>query len=65
MPTAGQAMARGMKSASASTFLYMAPNFIRFLELIRFRPEYVAIDVLAKETADLAAPQAGIEPFTS
>lgn len=29
------------ESAYLSTFRYMAPDFIRFLELFRFRPEYV------------------------
>lgn len=37
------------ESAFLSTFPYMSPDFIRFLELFRFRPEYVDVSMNGQE----------------
>ena len=37
------------ESAYLSTFPYMSPDFIRFLELFRFRPEYVDVHMEGSE----------------
>lgn len=37
------------ESTFLSTFSYMSPDFIRFLELFRFRPEYVDVSMRGEE----------------